>query len=263
MRVTRVRDEAKRRLELKAAFFVVSTGVRTVALWLFPADPASGPGHKLLWFWKVHIEIRVSVETNPQTPTDGDASFPSRTAAQLPSYAHTHGKIDIKLADGRHWVASDIHDIRGVLLLTLQVCETRQADGRFACVLHWPTCPTETLSMGARGCDTLELSPTINAGRPIAGNSSWPCVWLALPSVVRSSSQCSVSLQETDFDCALCRICRDGNQADHCLGTGVEREIGLRREVGWTFRFPLMGITAALSVCGACSVIFARLDGRI
>lgn len=111
MRVTRVRDEANRCLELKAAFFVVSTGVRMVALWLFPADPASGPGHKLLWFWKVHIEIRVSVETNPQTPTDGDASFPSRTAAQLPSYARTHGKIDMKFADGRHWGAWDFHNI--------------------------------------------------------------------------------------------------------------------------------------------------------
>jgi hypothetical protein len=31
------------------------------------------------------------------------------------------------------------------------------------------------------------------------------------------------------------------------------------REVGWTSRFPLMDITAALSVCGACSVIFSSL----
>ncbi|KAH6650444.1 hypothetical protein F5144DRAFT_556205 [Chaetomium tenue] len=218
MRVTRVRDEAKRCLELKAAFFVVSAGVWTVALWLLPADPASGPGHKLLWFWKVHIEIRVSVKTNPPGFDGRGCKFPQPVFS---APIHTHGKIDMNIADGRHWGGSDAHDIRGALVLTLQVCETRQVDSRFACVLHWPTCPTKTLSMGARGCDTLELSPTINAGRPIAGNSSRPCVWLALPSVLLRPIAAYPCKKQTSI--VHCRICRDGNQADHSLGTEVGR----------------------------------------
>jgi hypothetical protein len=83
------------------------------------------------------------------------------------------------------------------------------------------------------GCDTLERSsrPTINAGRPIAGNSSWHAFWLALlcwPGRRILASKLGLQILSSVN-------CREGSQTDPpgdpCLES-VGRRLRLRRLFG-------------------------------